>query len=216
MKITQINPNTGKLIVSQLNQAFRKIEEDFGIKISHGNWRYDDKSLSLKIQANILEIFDPNQLLIGNKFKDKSTIFTVEKIDQIKQRIEAITNRGKKYYVRFDQLANYIKLEGYPIDYQQLMKRFENVDYNQLKIVEAKSENIDDFEQMMEEFNIPEEGSGKSYDRSEQIKQKLQSNDIGSLVYTNPSQPLPVIPLEKTKKQYKITPKIRQEDIEVI
>jgi hypothetical protein len=96
--------------------ALKPIDRKYGVRITGGTLRYEDKGFGLRLQC-VIPAGSMEQLVAGlregDQFKRKGTIFTVTSIDHQTKKVSAITERRKRYLVRFDQLMQMIKVERF-------------------------------------------------------------------------------------------------------
>lgn len=105
-----------KELNKDLHRAIKPIADKYGIKLNYNSLRYGQKDFGMKL-VGIIPITDSSELVSnlksGDQFKRKGTIFIVQTVDQEKKIVTTITNRRKRYTVRFDQLLDMVKIQPY-------------------------------------------------------------------------------------------------------
>ena len=100
-----------------INTLLKEYGLKHGLKLSTGTFTYGEDGIAGKIL--ISSIFNSKRLIIGNRFKQGSKTFEILQINEEGQKVTALQGK-RKWTVRFDQLAEMIKLAGYPRGYKEI------------------------------------------------------------------------------------------------
>lgn len=116
MKIRSFDPSNLKEIRIAIDTALRMVSEEFGIRLSMGNMRFDERHFTTRLTVTVLqggsELKADGELpKVGDVRYNKRSMYTVTKVDPslLKYKISVQTQNGTKWKISLEQWNSFTK-----------------------------------------------------------------------------------------------------------